>query len=56
VPADRFVTLDTAGDTTMVILGIDAHKRTHTLVAVDMLGRRLGTTTTASTTTVDHLG
>jgi hypothetical protein len=25
----------------MVILGIDAHKRTHTLVTVDMPGRRL---------------
>jgi transposase len=26
----------------MVILGIDAHKRTHTIVAVDELGRKLG--------------
>ena len=28
----------------MVILGIDAHKRTHTVVAVDELGRKLGET------------
>ena len=26
----------------MVILGIDAHKRSHTVVAVDELGRQLG--------------
>jgi len=26
----------------MVVLGIDAHKRTHTVVAVDEVGRRLG--------------
>ena len=26
----------------MVILGIDAHKRSHTIVAVDELGRKLG--------------
>lgn len=26
----------------MVILGIDAHKRSHTIVAVDKLGRKLG--------------
>jgi transposase len=26
----------------MVILGIDAHKRDHTVVAVDELGRKLG--------------
>ena len=25
----------------MVVLGIDAHKRTHTVVAVDEVGRRL---------------
>ena len=27
----------------MVVLGIDAHKRTHTVVAVDEAGRELGT-------------
>jgi hypothetical protein len=37
------------------MLGIDAHKRTHTVVAVDELGRRLGTRTTTATTTADHL-
>jgi transposase len=38
----------------MVVLGIDAHKRNHTVVAVDELGRKLGEHTTG-TTTVDHL-
>jgi len=39
----------------MIMLGIDAHKRTHTVVAVDQLGRQLGTKTTNATTTADHL-
>jgi transposase len=39
----------------MVILGVDAHKRTHTVVAVDELGRRLGERT-VGTTSADHLG
>ena len=38
----------------MITLGIDAHKRTHTVVAVDELGRRLGCRTTCGTTTADH--
>jgi transposase len=38
----------------MVILGIDAHKRTHTVVAVDERGRKLGEYT-VGTTTADHL-
>jgi transposase len=38
----------------MVILGIDAHKRTHTVVAVDQRGRKLGERT-VGTTTADHL-
>ncbi|WP_255597870.1 IS110 family transposase [Micromonospora sp. RL09-050-HVF-A] len=33
----------------MTVIGIDAHKRTHTLVAVDDLGRRLGERTVAAT-------
>ena len=37
------------------MLGIDAHKRTHTVVAVDGLGRQLGQKTTNATTTADHL-
>ncbi len=37
------------------MLGIDAHKRTHTVVAVDHLGRQLGTKTTNATTSADHL-
>jgi transposase len=39
----------------MVTLGIDAHKRTHTVVAVDDAGRQLGTKTTTATTSEDHL-
>jgi transposase len=39
----------------MVTLGIDAHKRTHTVVVVDDVGRQLGVRTTSSTTTADHL-
>lgn len=39
----------------MIMLGIDAHKRTHTVVAVDTNGRQLGTKTTNATTTTDHL-
>lgn len=39
----------------MVIVGIDAHKRTHTAVVIDEGGRRLGSRTTAATTSADHL-
>ncbi len=39
----------------MVTLGIDAHKRTHTVVAIDDVGAELGTKTTTATTTADHL-
>jgi transposase len=42
------------GDTTMVIVGIDAHKRSHTAVAIDASGRKLGQRTTG-TTSEDHL-
>jgi transposase len=38
----------------MVTLGIDAHKRTHTVVAIDEVGRKLGEKT-LGTTTADHL-
>lgn len=38
----------------MVVVGIDAHKRNHTAVAVDDVGRKLGERTTG-TTTGDHL-
>lgn len=38
----------------MVTFGIDAHKRTHTVVAVDDLGRQLGSKTTTATTSEDH--
>lgn len=39
----------------MVTLGVDAHKHTHTVVAVDDLGRQLGCRTTTATTSGDHL-
>jgi transposase len=39
----------------MVVLGIDAHKRTHTVVAVDEAGRQIGTRTTQSASTLAHL-
>jgi transposase len=39
----------------MVVLGIDAHKRTHTVVAVDELGRQLGVRVTQATSTAAHL-
>jgi transposase len=39
----------------MVIVGIDAHKRTHTAVAIDGAGRKLGTKTTTSTTSEANL-
>ena len=38
----------------MVIVGIDAHKRSHTAVAIDASGRKLGQRTTG-TTSEDHL-
>ena len=38
----------------MMIIGIDAHKRSHTAVTVDEMGRR-GVVTTVGTTTQDHL-
>ena len=34
----------------MVILGVDAHKNTHTFVAIDDAGRKLGERTVAATT------
>jgi transposase len=39
----------------MVTLGVDAHKRTHTVVAVDDVGRQLGVRTTTGTTSDEHL-
>jgi transposase len=36
--------------TTMVVVGADVHKRTHTFVAVDDVGRTLGETVVAATT------
>jgi transposase len=39
----------------MVIVGIDAHKRTHTAVAIDEVGRKVGEKTTRATTTEANL-
>jgi transposase len=39
----------------MITLGIDAHKRTPTVVAVDDAGRQLAEKTTTATTSDDHL-
>ena len=39
----------------MVVLGIDAHKRTHTVVAVDAAGRQVGMRVTVATSTAAHL-
>jgi transposase len=39
----------------LVIVGIDAHKRTHTAVAIDEAGRKLGEKTTKMTTTEANL-
>jgi transposase len=39
----------------MVVLGIDAHKRTHTVVAVDEAGRQMGVKVTQATSTAAHL-
>jgi len=38
----------------MMVIGIDAHKRSHTAVIVDEMGRA-GATKTVGTTTQDHL-
>jgi transposase len=39
----------------MIMLGIDAHQRSHTVVTVDDLGRQLATKTTKATTPAEHL-
>jgi transposase len=39
----------------MVVLGIDAHKRSHTVVAVDEAGRQLGVRVTRTASTAAHL-
>ena len=48
------VTSRVEGDGSTVVLGIDAHKRTHTVV-VDEAGRQLGVRTTKSAFTAAHL-
>nr|WP_271209814.1 hypothetical protein [Rhodococcus wratislaviensis]GLK34576.1 hypothetical protein GCM10017611_14240 [Rhodococcus wratislaviensis] len=34
----------------MIVIGVDAHKSTHTLVAVDDIGRQVGQRTVKATT------
>ncbi|WP_442940096.1 hypothetical protein [Nocardioides sp. B-3] len=36
--------------TTMVVVGADVHKRTHTFVAVDAVGKQIGQLTVPATT------
>src|SRR3954454_10174822 len=43
------------GHGSMFTFGVDAHKRTHTIVAVDEYGKAVGQTT-VGTTSQDHLG
>lgn len=38
----------------MIVIGIDAHKRTHTAVVTDQMGRQISTKT-VGTTSKDHL-
>lgn len=38
----------------MIVIGIDAHKRTHTSVATDQMGQQISTKT-VGTTSKDHL-
>jgi hypothetical protein len=33
----------------VIVIGVDSHKRTHTVVAVDQVGRRLGERTVEAT-------
>src|ERR1700759_4461683 len=53
-PTDPTVLASMKEATTMVVLGADVHKRTHTFVAVDELGRELGHKTFPATTTGHH--
>jgi len=49
------IPIHSEGDRFMVTLGVDAHKRTHTIVVVDGQGRQLAVIT-IGTNTKDHLG
>jgi hypothetical protein len=50
VSADRSSsTPSEEGDRDMVVIGVDSHKRTHTVVAVDEAGRKLAERTVATT-------
>src|SRR4051794_41901653 len=56
MPTGRPVPIVAAkGHGSMFTFGVDAHKRTHTIVAVDEYGKAVGQTT-VGTTSQDHLG
>src|SRR3954453_1972156 len=56
MPTGRPVPIVAAkGHGSMFTFGVDAHKRTHTIVAVDEHGKAVGQTT-VGTTSQDHLG
>ena len=46
---DRTPAVSRAQGGAVVVIGADSHKRTHTVVAVDEVGRRLGERTVATT-------
>src|SRR5919201_1862595 len=56
MPADRSRTSPSSGrrDSLMVTIGVDTHKRSHTVVAVDEQGRQLAQQAAGATST-DHL-
>src|SRR6187401_3526941 len=49
-PTGPTVTSQWMEATTMVVVGVDVHKRTHTFVAVDEVGRNLGERVVKATT------
>jgi hypothetical protein len=54
MPGGRFACPRTERRTLMVVLGVDAHKRTHTIVIIDERSRRIARRT-INATTADHL-
>jgi hypothetical protein len=52
-PRRRIVVVESSGFQ-MVIIGVDAHKQSHSMVAVDGVGRPLGERTTQTTTAANH--
>lgn len=52
--AGQYAVVNDGEDQDVVVVGVDSHKRTHTFVAVDQVGRKLGEHT-LPTTTEGHL-